>query len=423
MENKNIIIILIVIIVILAAAVGVMFSQQIAKEKSNLKIADKKINVGDSLVVVLTDSHGNPIENETISIKLTDNDGITIDEKITTNSKGKAKFKMEEKGNYSAECKFEGNDKYAQVSIADNITVKKATTELVSNDQTSTTTHASKYAPDGGIYPEYGPEVDAQGITKEYAIANDMHYLEITVDGDRPGEYVTVGGYTARDSNTGTYHTWGDMMENKNIIIILIVIIVVLAAAIGFTMFNPMHAKEPTKVKITSDKEQYEGGELSIQLTDLNKTPISKEVVNITITNSKGKVVVDDVVKTNSKGKAKLDLDLKKGKYNVTVTYGGNENYTGNNTTQKLTIKEEVQQVYAYKSDGTPMYSQQEVDNYVKSKYGAVNYHIQDNGYVNLDDAGYTDDGAVVVKGGVYKDGKYYERPFYENYIMGKWLE
>ena len=131
-------------------------------------------------------------------------------------------------------------------------------------------------------------------------------------------------------------------MENKNIIIILIVIIVILAAAIGFAMFNPMHTKEPTKIKITSDKEQYEGGELSIQLTDLNKTPISKEVVNITITNSKSKVVVDDVVKTNSKGKAKLDLDLKKGKYNVTVTYGGNENYTGNNTTQKLTIKEEV---------------------------------------------------------------------------------
>ena len=130
-------------------------------------------------------------------------------------------------------------------------------------------------------------------------------------------------------------------MENKNIIIILIVIIVILAAAIGFTMFNPMHAKEPTKIKITSDKEQNEGGELSIQLTDLNKTPISKEVVNITVTNSKGKVVVDDVVKTDSKGKAKLDLDLKKGKYNVTVSYGGNENYTGNTTTQKLTIKEE----------------------------------------------------------------------------------
>ena len=133
-------------------------------------------------------------------------------------------------------------------------------------------------------------------------------------------------------------------MENKNIIIILIVIIVILAAAIGFSMFNPMHAKEPIKVKITSDKEQYEGGELSIQLTDLNKTPLSKEVVNITIKNSKGKVVFDNVEKTDSKGKAKIDLDLKKGKYNVTVTYGGNENFTGNNTTQKLIIKEEVAQ-------------------------------------------------------------------------------
>ena len=130
-------------------------------------------------------------------------------------------------------------------------------------------------------------------------------------------------------------------MENKNMIIILLVIIVILAAAIGIMFLNPMAAKEPTKIKITSDKEQYEGGKLSIQLTDLNKTPISKEIVNITITNSKGKVVVDDVVKTDSKGKAKLDLDLKKGKYNVTVSYGGNENYTGNNTTQKLTIKEE----------------------------------------------------------------------------------
>ena len=68
-------------------------------------------------------------------------------------------------------------------------------------------------------------------------------------------------------------------MENKNIIIILLVIIVILAAAIGFTLLNPMHAKDPTKIKITSDKEQYEGGELSIKLTDLNKTPISKEIV------------------------------------------------------------------------------------------------------------------------------------------------
>ena len=131
-------------------------------------------------------------------------------------------------------------------------------------------------------------------------------------------------------------------MESKNIIIILVVIIVILAAAIGFAVLNPIHAKEPTKIKITSNKTLYEGDDLSVKLTDLNKTPLSKEKVNITVKNSKGKVVANKTVKTNDKGNAKLDLDLKKGKYNVTVSYGGNENYTGNNTTQKLTIKEKV---------------------------------------------------------------------------------
>ena len=129
-------------------------------------------------------------------------------------------------------------------------------------------------------------------------------------------------------------------MEDRNIIIILLVIIVILAAAVGIMFLNHSVAKEPTKIKITSDKEQYEDGALSIKLTDFNGTAISKEIVNITITDSKGKAVVDDVVKTNSKGKAKLDLDLKKGKYNVSVTYDGNENFTGNGTTQKLTVKE-----------------------------------------------------------------------------------
>ena len=141
-------------------------------------------------------------------------------------------------------------------------------------------------------------------------------------------------------------------MENKNIIIILIAIIVVLAVVAGVMFMQPA-AKEPTKVKITSDKSQYEGGKVTIQLTDLNKTAISKEKVNITITNKKGKVVINETIKTNSKGKAKLDLDLKKGNYTVNVTYGGNENYTGNNTTRKLTIKEEIKQTVSIQSSSS----------------------------------------------------------------------
>lgn len=89
-------------------------------------------------------------------------------------------------------------------------------------------------------------------------------------------------------------------MENKNIIIILLIVVVILAAA-GFMLLNHSNAKNPTEIKITSDKSQYEGGKLSVKLSDMNSTGISKEIVNITVTDKKGKVVVDDVVKTNSK--------------------------------------------------------------------------------------------------------------------------
>lgn len=130
-------------------------------------------------------------------------------------------------------------------------------------------------------------------------------------------------------------------METKNIIIILILAIAVIGLVAGAMYLNTNHAKDPTKIKITSDKTQYGGGNLSVKLTDLNNTPLSKQKVNVTIKNSKNKVVVNKTIKTNSKGVAKMDLDLKKGKYTVNVTYDGNENYTSNNTSQNLTIKEE----------------------------------------------------------------------------------
>ena len=48
---------------------------------------------------------------------------------------------------------------------------------------------------------------------------------------------------------------------------------------------------------------------------------------------------------------------------------------------------------YAYKSDGTPMYSQSEVTEYMGNKYGMVEYHIGDNGYIDMDEPGFDDAG------------------------------
>ena len=196
MENKNIIIILTAIIAVLIVGV-VMFSPLMSKEDSNLAIVDKKINVGNSLIVKLTDGNGNPIVNHKVNIKLTDEDGVTVDENLLTNSKGNVKFTMDDAGKYSVKCSFEGDDKYSSSSTAGNLTVKTVKTEVVKEEKTTST---SKYDSNGFMYPQYGPDYDSIGTSREEAMAGNYRYLEDVIDGK------TVGVYAPYDPKAGTYH-------------------------------------------------------------------------------------------------------------------------------------------------------------------------------------------------------------------------
>lgn len=150
MDNQKVIIALLVIIIAILIVGVVMFSPFSAKEDTNLTIDDKKIDEGDSLVVVLTDSHNEAITNATVNIKLTDEDGTIIDKNVTTNDKGKAKFKMKDHGKYSVECNYDGNNQYASSSTAGNLTVKKVQTESIS--QSSSITTDSSSSDDDWIY-------------------------------------------------------------------------------------------------------------------------------------------------------------------------------------------------------------------------------------------------------------------------------
>ena len=96
----------IVVILILGLAIVV---PTMGKQDSTLTISDKDVYAGDNLAVKLTDSNGNAIANETIHVKITSGDGKTTQKDIKTNSKGKAKTKME-LGEYTVECKFDGSD-------------------------------------------------------------------------------------------------------------------------------------------------------------------------------------------------------------------------------------------------------------------------------------------------------------------------
>ena len=120
----------------------------------------------------------------------------------------------------------------------------------------------------------------------------------------------------------------------------MVAVIIILAVAVGVMYFQSMNVSEQSIVKITSDNALYEGNDLSVELSDLNKTPISYADIDIVIKDKDGDIVVNGMVKTDSKGKAKLNLDLSKGKYDVEAMFNGNDNFTLSNATQKLTIEE-----------------------------------------------------------------------------------
>ena len=130
------------------------------------------------------------------------------------------------------------------------------------------------------------------------------------------------------------------MDKNKMIILALIVVIAALLVGMAFTMM-PNMGKQDTKLKFKSNSTLTEGDSLKVKLTDANGTAIANQTVNIIIITNKNKSTDHSVV-TNEKGVGTLKMDKDAGKYNVTVSYGGNDKYNGCNVTKKITIEEKV---------------------------------------------------------------------------------
>lgn len=196
MDNDRLVMALLGVIIILLIIAVIVFVPSLSKEDSNMAFSDKSLVAGDSLVVSLNGGDGKAIQNETVHLKLTD-DGNSVERDVVTNSKGKAKLKVDEKGKYSVEASFDGNAQYSATKIKDNISVKKVKTEVV-NQQT--TTSKSMYDSNGFMYPEYGPDYDSVGTSREKAMAGDYRYLEDVIDGR------TVGVYAPYDPVAGGYH-------------------------------------------------------------------------------------------------------------------------------------------------------------------------------------------------------------------------
>lgn len=194
-------------------------------------------------------------------------------------------------------------------------------------------------------------------------------------------------------------------MEQQKIIIIALIVIIA-ALLVGMVAMMPNLTKKESNLNFKGNSTIAEGGSLKVKLTDDSGNPIVGQTVNVTITD-KNKANSYYTVETNDEGVGTLKLEKDTGKYTVTVKYDGNNDFKGCNATKKITINEKVEEAqqsssssssstpsaYAYKSDGTPMYSQAEVDQYMANKYGMVNYHVGSNGYIDMDEPGYDDAG------------------------------
>lgn len=197
-DNQRIVILLLVVIILLL--LGITLTNSISKEKSHLEIQNKTVIEGNSLIVKLTDEQGLAISNASVNIKSSDGNGI--DEDITTDSEGRAELKLDKEGNYSIECTFDGGGKYSSCSLSDTVKVEKASTKLLNEETSSSSGSRPGLSEDGySYYPESGPAVDRYGVTREEAIARNMHYVPLEIDGE------DIGGYVAYDPVNGGYHT------------------------------------------------------------------------------------------------------------------------------------------------------------------------------------------------------------------------
>lgn len=131
-----------------------------------------------------------------------------------------------------------------------------------------------------------------------------------------------------------------DIMD-KNKIMIIVLIAIIAALLVGIFAMMPNTNKQDTKLTFKSDSTLDEGSPLKIKLIDANGTAIANQTVNVTITDDDSSNSYYSVV-TTGKGIGKLDLDKSPGKYNVAISYGGNDQYNGCNATKKIKIEEKV---------------------------------------------------------------------------------
>lgn len=200
--DKIIILLLIVIVAMLIIGLFVL-NPFISKSDCNIQmVSSDALNVGDKFSIFLSDVNGNPIANAELNITFVSSNGAVTTRNVITDSSGNANIGIDDLpiGGYNVTCSLLKNDKYKENSITSHISINQM-------QQTTSSTNTQSGGSNGlssdgySYYPQYGPAVDARGVTRQQAIAGNMHYIPQRIDGMDAGLYVSY------DANAGCYHT------------------------------------------------------------------------------------------------------------------------------------------------------------------------------------------------------------------------
>ena len=190
MNYKLIIGILIIIIIALIVGIIVVMPHT-EKIDSKLVIeSNSSLFENESLSVKLTDINNTPISDSSVIIVFNNQNGSITNKSVVTDASGIGTVSVNDlnPGNYSITVIFNGNDKYMNSSLLDNLEIKQKIVEV----QKETSSSSSSDSP-------IGPEVDSGGVTREQA--EKFGYTYTTEHG---GHY--IGPYDHWDEKAGVYH-------------------------------------------------------------------------------------------------------------------------------------------------------------------------------------------------------------------------
>lgn len=128
---------------------------------------------------------------------------------------------------------------------------------------------------------------------------------------------------------------------NRNALIVILIVVII--AAVGIFVFTQPHTtdgKMNTQINFLSQSTLKNGDQVQFELKDAQGAVIAGQQVNISYDDGSGNIQ-KYTVNTDANGKGYLTISGEDaGKYDVTVSFDGNDKYNGCSAKQTITIEE-----------------------------------------------------------------------------------